>query len=147
MVTTMFEMKRLSALLLLVVSCGVLFAEVPSKHVKNLSAEDFQTRQHAYDELGLWAEKNLKIAPKTFHRLWKKHEHPEAKARFYSLMKESLIVKLKQRKTGFIGVGIGDAQIQLGQIRAKAVRISGVNEGMAGEKAGLMAGGYSYSFR
>lgn len=141
---------RLSAFHQLPLVCAGMFfmvacasaQTVPKGAVEKMGSDQFKTREQGYEELKKWTNKNLKKAPELLHKTWSKEVDPEVKTRCFSVMKEAVIIRQFGRGPGFIGIRMEQVflQAQPDEEGIVGVRITLVNEGSPGEKAGLLPG-------
>jgi len=131
-------------LVLALVCSTCLHAQPPAKNpldfegaVAQLSADDFQIRQAAYEWLEKWAGENLRNSPEALSRVWRASEDPEAKTRCYQLMKEMFMRRDSPGK-GFLGITMMDFLLHREDQPLRVVRVSRVWPDTAASKAGLM---------
>lgn len=136
--------KLASHSLAVFVSCFpfvVLGIELPAAALSKLGSEQFADRQQAQDELLEWSRKQPVASMDALYRHTRTAKDPEVRERCRSILKELVTDEYLKDGEGYIGIGLMDDFVNVpGEPEPRnAVRISLVQEGSPGQKAGIRA--------
>lgn len=131
----------------ILICCLVAFSpavwalELPAQAFKNLTSDEFRTREAAQAELLGWARKQHGPAMDELFRQSKIADDPEVRERCLGILRELVIDEYQKDGPGFMGIQGQDEITNPGDPNLKIViRVTQVVPGTPAQKAGLQVG-------